>query len=156
MKKTITIILIIILVVLISGFFLNTYIADVSAISKITVDVEKINIQHLGLSFCELQIIIGLYNPTNRDTSNLEASFDMFITGNYIGEGILSEVSIPSESYTQKDVYLTIYYSEVASGVVDAIKSRDFTLSIEGEVHGSVLFGFLRVSDQIEASKKYL
>lgn len=152
-KKTL---ITVILIVIISCFFIYTYLADASALSNIIVDVENIKIQQIGLFYCELKIIVSLSNPTDRDTSNLEASFNIYIAGKYIGEGSLSEVSISALSKTQKDVFVTIYYSEVASAVVDGIKTRDFTLSIRGEVSGTVLFGLMRVSEQIEASETYV
>jgi len=156
MKNIKKILIALIVIMVISCFFIYTYLADASALSNIIVDVENINIQQIGLSYCDLKIIVSLSNPTDRDTSNLKASFDIYIAGNYIGDGSLSDVSISALSNTQKEVFVTIYYSEVASAVVDGIKKGDFTLSIEGDVSGTVLFGLIRVSEQIEASKTYL
>ena len=156
MKKIIKIITTIVVVVVFSSFLIYTYYADASSLNNINVTIENINIQQLGLSYCNLKIRINISNPNNREISNLVASFNIYITENYIGEGNLSKISIPSLSYKQKDVIITIYYSEVATAVVEGIKKGEFTLSAKGTISGNVLFDLMTISQQFEASKAYI
>ena len=156
MKKKIRQIIIGITIILVISMFLcYTYYADVTTLYDAELSIEDIRLQELSLTYCKLKIYIDISNPTDRDISDLTAMFDIFIADNYVGLGSLSKVSIPAQSKIEKDVAITIYYSNVAFSVVDGIKSGNFDLTISGEARGNILFGLITVSDEFKATKEY-
>ncbi len=155
MKLKIIISAVIVVAILLFGLFSCVYISDVSAIGKVDVSIKKIRIEEIGHSYARLKITIDIDNPSDRTISNLEANFKVYIADTYIGDGVASKVSIPAQSSKEKDVTVVIYYANVASGIIDAITSLDFTLSINGKANVDALFGLLSFSKNFEASKSY-
>jgi hypothetical protein len=154
-KKFMRTIIIAVIILAILGFLGYTYSADVSALDNARVTIKDIRIQEIGLTSCELKIYIDISNPSNQDISGLSADFDVFITDTNVGSGSVSRVSIPAQSTKEKGVSLTIVYIDVAEAVIDVIIKGNFDLSIDGYASGDVLFGLIRVTDQISATKSY-
>ena len=155
MEKKLIFASVIVIAILLFGLFSFTYISDVNAVGNIDVSIKKIRIQDIGLSYARLKITVDIDNPSDREISNLEANFKMNIANTYVGDGALSKISIPPYSSKNEDVILTIYYENVARGVVNAITGLDFTLTINGRANVDILFGLLEFSKNFKASKSY-
>jgi len=155
MEKKLIFASIIVIAILFFGSFSFIYISDVNAVGNIDVSIKKIGIQDIGLSYARLKITVDIDNPSDREISNLEAYFKVYIANTYVGDGTLLKISIPPHSSINKDVIITIYYTNVASGVIDAITTFDFTLSINGKANIDILFGLLKFSKNFKASESY-
>ena len=145
----------IILIFFIPLILINTYFADVEALDRTEVTIKDIKLQELSFTYCKLKIFINFYNPSNQDVSDLKATFNVYVTENYVGLGSLSKVSIPAKTNEEKDLTITIYYANVAAAVADGIKKGNFDVSIKGKASGNVLFGLITVTDNFEATKPY-
>ena len=152
MDQKIKILVVIIIVFFISCFLSIRYITDVSALEKVNITIENINIQELRLTYCKLKLKVNISNPTNEYISGLFAEFDISIAGTYVGNGSVPTVSIPAQSHKTRDVPLTIYYANVGNAVIDGIRTGNFDLTIHGEAKGNVLFNLLTVSKSFTAS----
>jgi LEA14-like dessication related protein len=155
MNKKLTFTAIITILILFFGFFSYVYISDVDALGKVKVTIKRIGVEEIGLSSTTLKLTIDLSNPSDRDVSNLNANFKIYIAGNYIGDGVSSKVNVPAKSSKEKDVQIVIYYSNVATAVIDALTSLDFELSIDGKAESSILFGIITISQDFQASRTY-
>jgi len=137
------------------AFFSYTYYSDVSAVSKINITIEKTSVEEISLTYSKLKITIDINNPSQRDISIQKANFKIYISGVYIGDGIVSKINVPAESNKEKDVTITVYYENVANAVVEAIKKFVFDLSIEGKADVNILFGLLTFSEDFKASRSF-
>ena len=154
-KNKVKIIIIIIAMVIISGFFGYTYYADVNAIRNTKVTITDIILQELQLTYCKLKLFININNLADRDISDISAKFDVNIANNYVGFGSFSKISVPSKSVREIEATLTIYYLDVASAVVEVIKNGKFDVTVEGEINASVLLNLISVSQGFKASHTY-
>lgn len=152
MDQKIRILIIVTIVILISGFLVIRYTADISALEKVNITIENINLQELNLTYCKLKLKVNISNPANEYISGLFAEFDISIAGTYVGNGSVPTVSIPAQSHIKRDVILTIYYTDVGNAVIDGIKTGNFDLTIHGEAKGNVLFNLITVSKSFTAS----
>lgn len=155
MKYKRKIIAIITISVLLIAFFSYTYYSDASAISKINITIKKASVEEISLTYTELKITIDINNPSQRDISIQKANFKIYISGVYIGDGIVTKINVPAESNKEKDVTITVYYSNVANAVVEAITKFVFELSIEGKADVNIIFGLLTFSEKFEASRSF-
>jgi hypothetical protein len=156
MIKKFKIFMIIIIFISIIPIFLGyIYYADIVALEGTEVTLKDINIQEIGLTYCDLKIFISFNNPSDRDISGLSAVFDIYIADKYVGKGSLSKLYIPAQSSLEKESTVTIYYANVAVAVVDGLKKGNFDLTIKGIASGNVLFGFIKVSDNFESTQPY-
>jgi len=152
MDHKIRILIVVTIVIFISGFLVIRYTTDVSALEKVNITIENINIQELHLTYCKLKLKVNISNPTNEYISGLFAEFDISIASTYVGNGSVPIVSIPAQSQTKRDVILTIYYADVGNAVIDGIQTGNFDLTIHGEAKGNVLFNLITVSKSFTAS----
>ncbi|MCK4415514.1 MAG: hypothetical protein KAU84_00020 [Thermoplasmatales archaeon] len=152
MDHKIRILIVVTIVIFISGFLVIRYTTDVSALEKVNITIENINIQELNLTYCKLKLKVNISNPTNEYISRLFAEFDISIASTYVGNGSVPTVSIPAQSQIKRDVILTIYYADVGNAVIDGIQTGNFDLTTHGEAKGNVLFNLLTVSKSFTAS----
>ncbi len=152
MDHKIRILIVVTIVIFISGFLVIRYTTDVSALEKVNITIENINIQESHLTYCKLKLKVNISNPTNEYISGLFAEFDISIASTYVGNGSVPTVSIPAQSQTKKDVILTIYYADVGNAVIDGIQIGNFDLTVHGEAKGNVLFNLITVSKSFTAS----
>jgi len=124
MDHKIRILIVVTIVIFISGFLVIRYTTDVSALEKVNITMENINIQELHLTYCKLKLKVNISNPTNEYISGLLAEFDISIAGTYVGNGSVPTVSIPAQSQIKRDVILTIYYADVGNAVIDTWRSK--------------------------------
>jgi len=146
---------IIVIILLISGLFFNRYIADVSALEKINITVDSIQIEELQLKYCKLRFNINIINPTSVDISELSVNFDTFIANIYIGNGRIPKITIPMSSQKSSNISLTIYYADVGIAVIEGIQSRNFILTVDGIAKVNVLFNLISISKSFSASYSY-
>jgi hypothetical protein len=149
------IITVVIALILIFGFFSYTFYSDIDAISKIKISINDIKIEEIGLSSSKLKLIIDISNPSDRDITDLKANFKILISDNHIGDGAVSKMNIPSKSSKIKEVLVTIYYSNVAVGVINSIKNMNFKLSIKGTADVKIFFELIKFSEKFQTSQSY-
>ena len=154
-KKIKIIIIVIVILLAILGFLGYTFYADVTTLNNVKVRIDKIQLKELSLSYCKLKISFTIFNPSDRDISELSAVFDAYIANSYIGHSSFSKVSIPAQSNKEKDVTITVYYSDLAPAVVDVIKSGNFDLTAEGVANAYAFFGLITISDNFKAFQVY-
>ncbi len=155
MERKTKIISVVIILLIFSGFFSYQYVADTVALNNVEVTVESITLQELRLSYCKLKLSVDIYNPSHQDISEVSAVFDVFIAGNYVGSGSFPKSFLPAQSNSEKDVTLTIYYTDVANAVIDGIQNRNFDLTIKGEAKGKVVFNLFTVSKGFVSTYSY-
>ena len=147
---------IIIVIILICAFLGYTYYADADAIQHVIAEVDGINDIIPRVFNATLTFTLNVSNPTNRDINNLSSTFDIYIQQNKIGDGSFSGLSIPAQSHINKQVTITVYYTEIANSVIDILKNwgqdQDTPLTVKGTMTSRVLFGLATASHQYMAT----
>ena len=158
-EKNIIAVIILVIILSVSGFFVYIYYSDVGAMSSIEVAINEVDIIDVKLTSFKLKIDTNIYNPTDQDISGFSSTFDIYIEDNYVGEGGFSNVFIPAHAQSEKDVSIIIYYSGLANAAVDVIKNviteGNFDLIISGDLKGNVLFGLIVFSQEFETTHTY-
>ncbi len=139
-------------VVSISGFLAYSYHADVSAIGKSEISISDASFSEIGLTYCKLKLNVEINNPSSRSISDLSVKFDIYLTETYVGNGSFSKISIPSHSSRTRDMTVTIYYAGLGSSLINMLKEGKVTITIKGEVDGSVLYGIMSFSRNFNTS----
>jgi hypothetical protein len=155
MNNKIGILIVITILIFLSVILGIRYTYDVSALEKINITVEDIEIQELHLKHCKIKLKVDISNPTNEYISRFSAEFDISIAEIYVGNGSVPLVSIPAQIKIKRDVILTIYYTDVGNAVIEGIQTRNFDLSIHGQAKGNVLFNLIVVSKSFDSSYSY-
>ncbi len=154
-KKIYFIISIAITIILISSVIGYTYYADIEAISKTQVEIEKINIIKIYSNSINLGLIVKFINPSDRKITDLSSNFKIFIDSKYIGDGSFSNIHIKQSSYCSKQVLITVSYSNIAQSTIDIIKNfiqgEKTIFSIKGKLTADVLFGLTKTSHRYTA-----
>lgn len=134
------------------------YYRDVSAIRDIEVTVTDAELpdgfwgEVLRNRSLTVTIHMQLYNPTGRDISDMRTDFDIYIGETQVGDGGFSGVSVPAHSSVNKTMQVTLSLADVASGIIDAIRQESFTIRLDGQVEGAVLFGLATFQQPFTAS----
>jgi len=157
MPKTYQLASLITLAILIPTLFLGyTYFADADAIQKIYADVDTIDQINPKITKATIIFTLNITNPTTRDITDLSSTFDIFIQDNYVGKGSFSNFSIPAQTTKFKQVSITVSYGGIADSAVDIftnwVSGQDTTLTVEGTMTASVLFGLTTASHSYTAS----
>jgi len=157
MPKTYQLASLITLAILIPSLFLGyTYFADADAIQKIYADVDTIDQINPKITKATIIFTLNITNPTTRDITDLSSTFDIFIQDNYVGKGFFSNFSIPAQTNKFKQVSITVSYGGIADSAVDIftnwVSGQDTTLTVEGTMTASVLFGLTTASHSYTAS----
>ncbi len=139
-------------VIAVSGFLGSAYYADVSAIEKSEISLSNASFSEFSLTYCKLKLNVEVTNPSSRSISNLSVKFDIYLTDNYVGNGYFPEISIPVHSSRTRAMTITIYYAELTGGVVNMLEKGKVTITLKGEVEGSVLYDLMSFSQKFNAS----
>ena len=158
-KIIITISILIIILISMLGLIYINYKSDVDAINSLKVNLINIKEPYFTDTSFKLNFEVEIKNPSDRNIIDLSTDFEIYIEDNYVGEGNFSNVNIPNNSNTSKDVIVTIYYSGLADAVVNIlkniIKNEEFKLEIKGTIYAKALFGLSIMEQNYTATKTY-
>jgi hypothetical protein len=142
--------IIFVIIIIIFSIIGYTYYADVEAISKTKVEIENIDLININPNSIKLGLIVKFINPSDREITDLSSNFKIYVDSNYIGRGSFSNINIKQQSYTSKQVSITIAYSDLAQSTIDIInnfiKGEKTMFSIQGKITADVLFGSTETS----------
>ena len=160
MKKFLTIIIILILMMITSlGLIYINYSADIEAINSLNVNLIDVEVDDITYTSFKLNFDVEINNPSDRDIIDLSTEFEIFIEDNYVGEGNFSNVNIPKNSKIINDIVVKIYYNDLTEAVVNIIKSilneGKFKLEINGTLYAKALFGMSLIEQDYLATKTY-
>ncbi len=143
---------IIVILILISSFVVYELYTDYTAATNLEFDVKGSGPPNPGLGSIEIPIIMSFRNPSNFDTPPINAEYDIYIEGEYIGDGEVP-LGIVSAGETKIDEQtLTVYYEEISDTLEETLIEDDFTVTIEGEVQADIIYRSIPVTRDIEAS----
>lgn len=132
-----------------------TYYADAQAVEQVYAEVYNINQVSPKLNFATIVFTLNFTNPSNRDIHDLSSTFHLYIDENDVGEGSFSNLTIPAQQNTYKQVSMRIHYDEVAKSVIDIISNwaqgQNTNIKVKGTMQASVLFGLTTASHQYTA-----
>ncbi len=146
------VIIILIVVVLALGYI---YHADLVAVEKVEYDIQDVSIPEIGLTYCNLVFILNISNPSPHKVSSLSISFTIYLANESIGKGFVNNISIHAHSSIKKEMMVKIYYANVVSGVINAIKNGKFLLTLDGKGVASIFFGLVKASRNFKISYEY-
>jgi len=160
MKKFITIIVILILIIMTSlGLIYINYSSDIDAINSLNVNLIDLDLNDITYTSFKLNFDVEINNPSDRDIIDLSTDFEIFIEDNYVGEGNFSNVNISKNSKIVNDVVVKIYYNDLTDAVVNIIKGiineGEFKLEINGTLYAKALFGISLIKQDYAAIKIY-
>lgn len=135
---------------LIFSFLSYIFYSDVRALENIKVEVNDVRVKKL-LPDMVLSISIKLINDEGRKIEDLEGYMNIYILNESVGKINFSDVDMAAHSYAEIEVPLTLYYDEVAKGILKAIKNGNFNVTMKGSISGKILFGLMKYSVPIMA-----
>ena len=147
MKKYLVIALAFLFIFLFSSY--NFY-SDVKALKHIKVEINDVRVEKL-LPDIVLNISIKFINEESREIRGLEGMMDIYVLNEYVGQITFRGVDIAGHSWREVKAPLTLYYSQIAAGILKAIKEMNFNLTIEGAVKARIFFGLLNYETPIMA-----
>ena len=155
MNKKPVIFLMIFAIIIILSFLVIKYYMETSAISKLQLTIKGVQIQEIKVTYTKLKLNIALLNPTDEVLSQFLTEYNIIIAGNIVGVGNITLSDIPARTNKETNTTITIYFSDVAIAVLDAIKNQNFNLTIQGTLHIKVLFDLLSISQDFSSTFSY-
>ena len=141
--------IILLLLILFAGY---SFYADAQAIERVYAEVDTIDQVSPKLNFATIIFTLNITNPSNRDVNDLSSTFDLYIDENDVGDGSFSNLYIPAQSNTYKQVSMKVHYNEIAKSVIDIISNwtqgQNTSVKVKGTMQASVLFGLTTASHQ--------
>lgn len=129
----------------------GVYIGDANTLQELQISIQGADFPEIGLTYCTLYFVVNISNPNSRDVLGVSADFTVNISDVVVGTGHVPVVDIPRNSFRLQRVSIRVYYSDVASAVVEIIKGGHFDVEIDGVIRGKVLFGLFTVSEKISS-----
>jgi len=146
----------VIIILILFGFtFGYIYHADLMAVEKVEYDIQDVSIPEIGLTYCKLMFTLNISNPSPYKVSSLSISFIIYLANDSIGKGFVKNISIHAHSSIKKEMMVTIYYANVVSGVINAIKNGKFLLTLDGKGEANIFFGLIKASRNFKISYEY-
>jgi LEA14-like dessication related protein len=146
MKKSIIIIISIILIlILITVSITGLYVIKLNTLNNLTVSIDQVTIEELKLSYVTLNLSTTFTNPSNTSIDDLSAFFDAYISDIHIGTGSLSKTDLLPQSSSNHPTTLTLFFSDIASAVIESIQEREFIIEIKGNAQTTILFGSIPI-----------
>ena len=144
-----------IIVLLLSLFFIYTFYADTEAIKQVYAKVEGIKDIDAKFTSATITFYLNITNPSSRDISQLSSTFNIYLEENFIGTGSFSDYSIPASTSNNKEVEVNVNYGGLADSSIDILKNwvsgKESELKIDGTITASILFGLTTASQDFIA-----
>lgn len=137
--KAITAIIIFFLVILIlvpEGF------SEYSAAKSLTESVSGVGVQNIGVFSASITLTVNFANPTSGTTPPFSADFNVYLNGNNIGTGNLLLTTVKPASSTYQTVIFTVYFTSVASSLINAVGNGSLSLVVSGTINAQI-FGII-------------
>lgn len=137
------------------------YYQDVSAIRdvEVTLTDAKLPDNFLAEIFRNASLTITMHmelrNPTGRDIWGMAVDFDVYVGSTWVGEGGFSGVAVPARSSANKTMEITLSLADVTAGLLDAIKEKHFSITLDGRVSGAVLYGLATFTQPFTAGYEF-
>ncbi len=137
-----------------------TYYADAQAIEKISAEVYSFNPDSnidldLSKRTLDLNFTLNMTNPSPRDINDISSTFKIYIEENFIGNGSFTNLTLRAKSSKFKEITVSFDLKGFAYSFIDTIanvlKNETTTITIEGNLTASVLFGLSTASHQYTA-----
>ena len=134
------------------------YYQDVSAIRDVEVTITDASLPSSFVSeilfnaSLTVTMQIQLDNTAGRDISGMIVDFDVSVGNIRVGDGGFSGVDVPAHGTTIKTMTVTLRLVDVTTGLLNAIKQKSFTITLDGQVSGDVLFGLTSFHQPFTAS----
>ena len=127
----------IILVVLIGVlyFAIREISLEQQALSNLRIEIYDVSVSRIGLTSADLAIKLKFTNPTSHDTPSFEAKMDVYLNGIYVGQLVIPETKVYSNSYSFQSSVLTVSYS----GGIEALLEGSFTVALHGRIYYKLL-----------------
>jgi LEA14-like dessication related protein len=154
-KSIIPLISISLIFILITAGITGLYITKLNILNTLTVSIDQVKIEELKLSYVKLNLSTNFFNPSNTSIDDLSATFNVFISDIKIGEGSLSETNLPPQSSSHHPTALTLYFSDIASAVIESIQTAEFILEIKGNAQTTIFFGFITIEKSFTSAYNY-
>ncbi len=134
------------------------YYRDMSAIRDVEVIVTgaRLSDDYLAEIFRNASLTVTihmqLYNPSGRDISDMGTDFDVDIGSTHVGTGGFSGVDVDAHGRANRTMNVTLSLVNVTAGLLDAIKEKQFSITLDGRVSGDVLYGLMTFRQSFTAS----
>jgi LEA14-like dessication related protein len=129
--------LVIVIIVIAAGFYINDMI---SSAKKISVKVDKMEIVSAGLEKATLRVTLCMENPSNYHYSAENIRYDIYVEGERVGNGTIEKVEIPAKTRSCESGLLDLYYSGLGKAAISFLLEGKIDLNINGTMNVKVLF----------------
>ena len=127
----------------------------VNTLNNISVHVQNIQLEDIGLSSTKLKLTVLFSNPTAHDLSYLSGVFSIYIADTYVGNGSFPYFSLYANSQKSEVVSLTLYYANLANAVLEGLRQGEFDLTFKGEIQTRILFDLLTIKHSFSSSATF-
>ncbi|MFO8132754.1 MAG: hypothetical protein R6U10_02290 [Thermoplasmatota archaeon] len=137
------------------------YYRDVSAIRDVEVTVidARLPEDYLAEIFRNQSLTVTIHmrlsNPSGRDISGMGTDFDIDIGSTHVGAGGFSGVDVQAHGRVNRTMKVTLSLVDVTAGLLDAVKQKQFFITLDGHVSGDVLYGLARFRQPFTAGYRF-
>jgi len=153
-KKAPFVVGIVVLLLLFSSVGYSLY-PEYTAAKSLEFDVEGTGEPDPGIESIDIPVEKIFHNPSEYDTPSIEADYDVYIEGTYVGEGSLSLGIVSSEETKVDEQIVTVYYEDVGTSLAEVLRSGEFVVTIRGEARAYVLYNSIPVSQDFAAKYSF-
>lgn len=129
---------------------LFTVSTEVRAIQSIKMEIYDVRVEHM-LPDIAITLSARIVNEENSRVRGLSGNFTVLVSNVSVGTMGFDTIDIGAHAQTTIDIPLTISYSQMAEGLIEAIASLQFSLTITGTITGDILFGLMSYRQPVEA-----
>jgi LEA14-like dessication related protein len=143
-KRIIT--LLVLVVVILIGFFTLQYLVDAAAMNDFKVTIKQVNVTHIGVTACDVLVTVNFTNPTSQDLPIESASMDVYAADSYIGHSDVSAFTIPRHATAEKQIFLTVLYVDLAHAVLEGLLNNNYVINVTGTAQGYIFYGLVKTT----------
>jgi LEA14-like dessication related protein len=129
--------LVIVILVIAAGFYINDMI---SSAKKISVKVDKMEIVSAGLEKATVRVTFCMENPSGYHYSAEDIRYNVYVEGTKVGNGTVEKVDILPKTTSCDSGLLDLYYSELGKAVVSFLLQGKVDVNVNGTMKVNVLF----------------
>lgn len=128
-NKVLAALLLLIILVLAIGFYVNDM---VSSAKKISIELAGVELKSLGLEKTTLDFILNLTNPTPYKYEAESVDYEIYLEGFKVGNGTLRGIKLEPGSHSLQKATTDLYYSELSKAALSALLSGKMEFNVNG------------------------
>lgn len=103
-------------------------------LERVTVSIVDVRKPSLGATSASIPVIIELDNSSSQEIPSPSITVNIFVEGQEVGDGSEALPTVRPRDSVTESLEIIVEYEEMAEGVVNAIRTNQFTLELRGRI----------------------